>query len=127
VDRSYEQQRLVDVQRVAGFEQQHIAQQLGPFVDFPREIERAVARVQPIDLAIAGGDDDALAIDQGAGADAAPLLDGLRDALASSVSSVFMLTFFILLISIAVVLLLKDRPLRDTVQTSERPPSPAEE
>ncbi len=56
-----------------------------------------------------------------AGADVAPLLAGLREALASSVSSVFFLTFFILLASVAVVFFLKDRPLRETVGSGSPP------
>ena len=43
------------------------------------------------------------------------LLSGLRDALASSVSGVFLVTFFILLASVVVVLFLKDRPLRTEI------------
>ena len=43
------------------------------------------------------------------------LLSGLRDALASSVSGVFLVTFFITLSAAVVVLFLKDRPLRTEV------------
>ena len=52
------------------------------------------------------------------------LLSGLRDALASSVSGVFLVTFFILLTSVVVVLFLKDRPLR--TETGSRPPAMSE-
>ena len=40
------------------------------------------------------------------------LLSGLREALATSISGVFLLTFFIMVVSIVVVLFLVDRPLR---------------
>ena len=40
------------------------------------------------------------------------LISGLRDALATSVSGVFLVTFFIMVVSVVVVLFLKDRPLR---------------
>ena len=52
------------------------------------------------------------------------LLSGLRDALASSVSGVFLVTFFILLTSVVVVLFLKDRPLRTEI--GSRPPAMSE-
>lgn len=52
------------------------------------------------------------------------LLSGLRDALASSVSGVFLVTFFILLTSVAVVFFLKDRPLRTEI--GSRPPAMSE-
>ena len=55
-----------------------------------------------------------------AGIVADSLLAGLRDALANSVSGVFLLTFFIMLVAIAVVLFLSDRPLR--TETGARPP-----
>ena len=48
------------------------------------------------------------------------LLAGLRDALANSVSGVFLLTFFIMLASVVVVLFLVDRPLR--TETGSGPP-----
>ena len=40
------------------------------------------------------------------------LLSGLREALASSVSGVFLVTFFIMLAAFVVILFLRDRPLR---------------
>ena len=43
------------------------------------------------------------------------LLSGLRDALASSISGVFLVTFFILLTSVVVVFFLRDRPLRTEI------------
>ena len=49
------------------------------------------------------------------------LLAGLRDALATSVSGVFLVTFFIMLVAVAVVLFLVDRPLR--TETGAGPPS----
>ena len=49
-----------------------------------------------------------------------PLLVGLREALAGSVSAVFLLTFFIMLAAIAVVMFLVDRPLR--TETGAGPP-----
>lgn len=53
------------------------------------------------------------------------LLSGLRDALANSVSGVFLLTFFIMLVAIAVVLFLVDRPLR--TETGSVPPRASDE
>ena len=53
------------------------------------------------------------------------LLSGLRDALATSVSGVFLLTFFIMLAAIAVVLFLVDRPLR--TETGSGPPHASDE
>lgn len=48
------------------------------------------------------------------------LMVGLREALANSVSAVFLLTFFIMLAAIAVVMFLVDRPLR--TETGGGPP-----
>ena len=53
------------------------------------------------------------------------LLSGLRDALANSVSGVFLLTFFIMLSAIVVVLFLVDRPLR--TETGSGPPRAGDE
>ena len=53
------------------------------------------------------------------------LLSGLRDALATSVSGVFLLTFLIMLAAIAVVLFLVDRPLR--TETGSGPPHATDE
>ena len=50
------------------------------------------------------------------------LLDALRSALASSVSGVFLVTFFIMVVSVVVVLFLVDRPLR---RESGARPTPA--
>ncbi len=49
------------------------------------------------------------------------MLEGLRTALASSLSSVFLATFFILVISVVIVLFLKDVPLRGTPGMQGRP------
>ena len=53
------------------------------------------------------------------------LLSGLREALANSVSGVFLLTFFIMVAAIVVVLFLVDRPLRS--ETGSGPSQASEE
>ena len=54
------------------------------------------------------------------------MLDGLRTALASSLSSVFLATFFILVTAIAIVLFLRDVPLRSASGRGGPPPAAGE-
>ena len=49
------------------------------------------------------------------------LLTGLREAMANSVSSVFLINFFIMLGAVVVVLFLVDRPLRTTIGQRGKP------
>ena len=51
------------------------------------------------------------------------MLGGMRTALASSLSSVFLATFFILVTSIVIVLFLRDVPLRSATGRAGPPPS----
>jgi len=54
------------------------------------------------------------------------MLDGLRTALASSLSSVFLATFFILVTAIVIVLFLRDVPLRSASGRGGPPPTAGE-
>lgn len=51
------------------------------------------------------------------------MLEGLRSALASSLSSVYLATFFILIVSVVIVLFLKDVPLRTASGRGGPPPA----